>query len=95
LPYYSFSFRPGVHGRKKCNLTTPSAEEGDAGSEETIMLNILLSHWAIYVYAAYVLVLAVLCIVYRPRVNTFHRKLRQFRPRVRMIMPRHHVRPFR
>lgn len=59
------------------------------------MLNILLSHWAIYAYAAYVLGLIILCIVYRPPVNTFHRQLRQIHPRMRMMTPRHHLRPFR
>jgi hypothetical protein len=59
------------------------------------MLNILLSHWAIYLYAAYVLVLAVLCIVYRPRVSTFHHNLRQFSPRAsRMMTPRPQLRSF-
>jgi hypothetical protein len=59
------------------NHTTPSPGEGDIGSEEIAMLDIILSHWMTYLYAAYVLVLVVLCLVYRPRVGTVSRKLRQ------------------
>jgi hypothetical protein len=59
------------------------------------MLDILLSHWAVYAYGAYVLGLIILCIAHRPQVNTFHRTLRQSHPRVRMMTPRHHLRPFR
>jgi hypothetical protein len=45
------------------------------------MLNILLSHWMTYVYVAYVTVLIVLCIVYRPRVTTVYHKLKEIRTR--------------
>jgi hypothetical protein len=79
LPYFSFSFQPTFHDRKKGNLTTPPTGKGDTGSKETIMLDVLLSHWAVYVYAAYVLVMIVLCLVYRPRGNTVSGKLRQLR----------------
>jgi len=41
------------------------------------MLDIILSHWMTYPFAAYVLVLIVLCLVYRPRGNTVSGKLRR------------------
>ena len=58
------------------------------------MLNIILSHWTIYVYMAYVLVLIVLFIVHRPRVNAFDGKRRPFRPRAMKMTPRLNVRQF-
>ena len=31
------------------------------------MLNAILSHWAIYGYAVYVLIILILCVIYRDR----------------------------
>jgi hypothetical protein len=59
------------------NFTTPPAGKGNIGSQETAMLDAILSHWMTYPYVAYVLVLFVLCLVYRPRGNTVSGKLRQ------------------
>ncbi|HEY7310683.1 MAG TPA: hypothetical protein VH643_15070 [Gemmataceae bacterium] len=49
------------------------------------MLDIILSHWLTYVYVVYVLVLIVLCVIYRPRVTTFYTKLRRLPPRARLL----------
>jgi len=49
------------------------------------MLDIILSHWLTYVYVAYVLVLVVFCIVYRPRVTMFYTKLRRLPRRARLL----------
>lgn len=58
------------------------------------MLDILLSHWAVYFYAAYLVVLVVLCIVYRPQPKTRPDNLRSFRLRMTRRMPSMRSRPF-
>jgi hypothetical protein len=40
------------------------------------MLNLLLSHWMTYMYLFYVVLLVVLCVVFRPRSNANYWKLR-------------------
>lgn len=53
------------------------------------MLNVIFSHWMTYVYGAYVLILVLLCIAYRPQTSPLYWKLRQlrFRDRVRFVTP--------
>jgi len=48
------------------------------------MLDIILSHWMIYVYAFWVIVLIVLCVAYPPRIRAIGRKVSEFRTRRRL-----------
>ncbi|HWG41476.1 MAG TPA: hypothetical protein VN688_01735 [Gemmataceae bacterium] len=63
------------------------------------MLDIILSHWLIYLYVSYVIVLIVLCVAFPPRLRTLGRKLREFhsrrRMRIRMMKPDLRIRQLR
>ncbi len=49
------------------------------------MLDIILSHWMIYLYTFWVMVLIVLCVAYPPRIRAIGRKVSEFRARRRLL----------
>lgn len=59
------------------------------------MLNIILSHWAIYLYVVYVLVILILCVVYRDRSVRVYRRIRRLPGEARIVAARWHPRALR
>ncbi|MGH6680609.1 MAG: hypothetical protein ACRELF_29630 [Gemmataceae bacterium] len=57
------------------------------------MLDIILAHWAMYLYVPLMIVLAVLFIVYRDRSAIVYRRLRRLPQRTRLMVPRWRLRP--
>ncbi len=59
------------------------------------MLNVILSHWLMYVFVVYVLVLIVACVAFPPRIRQAGLKLLRYRSHSRMITSRLRMRPLR
>lgn len=59
------------------------------------MLNVILSHWAIYLYAVYVLVIVILCVVYRDRSVRVYRRIRHLPGEAQMLTAHWRPRTFR
>ncbi len=57
------------------------------------MLDLILAHWAMYLYVPFVIVLFVLFIIFRDRSAIIYRKLRRLPGRTRMMVPRWRLRP--
>jgi len=49
------------------------------------MLRIILSHWIIYLYASWVIVLIVLCVAFPPRLRVIGRRLSEFHTRRKLM----------
>ena len=59
------------------------------------MLNVILSHWAIYLYAVYVFVILILCVVYRDRSVRVYRRIRHLPGEGQFLKARWQPRTFR
>ena len=59
------------------------------------MLNVILSHWAIYLYMVYVFVLLVVVVVYRDRSSHISRNIRRLPDQARTIAARWRPRTLR
>jgi hypothetical protein len=59
------------------------------------MLDIILSHWTVYLYVSYVIVLIVLCVAFPPRIRILSRKLREFHSRRRLMKANLRIRQVR
>jgi len=59
------------------------------------MLNAILSHWAIYAYAAYVLIILILCVIYRDRPVRVSRTILRLPKEAEMLTVRWRPRAFR